>query len=132
MPTTPQHTFTNLKLEPGIAPEIAKTMAIALTSGTYARGQVLGQVTATERFAPYDDGTADGRDVAKVILQYACTVDSDNNVSIADEWGSTRKTAPAYFHGAFKTEDLTGLDANAVADLGRLISGTTSTGLLLI
>lgn len=31
-----------------------------------------------------------------------------------------------YFAGTFYTADLTGLDANGVADLGKLLTGTTS------
>lgn len=137
MPTTASRTYSSLKLEPAIAPELAVPDSLPLISGTYSRGQVLGQVTASKRFAPYNDGANDGREVARAVLAYACTVDSNNKVTIGDgtagdEQGATQTTCPAYLGGYFRCEDLVGLDANAITDLGRLIKGTSTTGLLRI
>jgi hypothetical protein len=41
-------------------------------------------------------------------------------------------SVPVYVLGFFFTQDLTGLDANAVSVLGRLVAGTTSTGVLYL
>lgn len=137
MPTTASTNFTIDVLQPAAAPELAVPFAFPLTSGSYASGQVLGLVTATNRYAPYNDGAGDGRQVARGVLSVACTVDSSGNVSLAnsaigDEYGGTISTAPGYVGGYFRCEDTVGLDANAVADLGKLISGTTTSGLLRI
>lgn len=79
-------------------------------------------------FKAYNDGNSDGSEVAKAILQYECVVDTYGNITVGGgDYGETQKAAPAYFSGTFKTADLTGLDAAAVADLGKLISGATTT-----
>lgn len=137
MPTTATNTYTSLKLEPGIAPEHAVPDSLPLTSGTYSRGQILGMVTESKRYAPYDDGANDGREVAIAVLAYAATVDSTNKVTIGtgttgDEYGAKQDTCPAYLGGYFRCEDLVGLDANAVADLGRIVKGSIVSGLLRI
>lgn len=130
MPNAATHSYTNLKLEPAIAPETAIMHGLPMTSGTYARGQVLGLVTATKRYAPYDDSASDGRNVAKAVAAYAATVDSSNNVSVNGEQGITQRTLGAYLDGYFRVEDLVGLDANGIADLGRLVTGNTTSGIL--
>lgn len=87
----------------------------------------------------YDDaasGSFAGLATARMILKYNCRTNSAGRV-----FGGTTKnssdnnesalTAVAYSSGTFATGNgsalvLIGLDANAVTDLGRLISGTTS------
>lgn len=132
MPTSPAATYSNLKLEPAIAPQEALTDDVPLAEGTYVKGQVLGQITASGKFGDYDNGNSDGTEVAKVIMQYSCTADSSGNIAIANEASATRKTAPVYIRGYFYCEELTGLDTAAVADLGRLVRGVVATGILSI
>lgn len=132
MPNAATNTYTSLKLEPAIHPDDAVIHGLPLTSGSYSRGQVLGKVTATGKYAPYDDALSDGRQVARAIAAYAMTVDASGNITLGGEQGTTRLVAPCYLDGYFRTEDLVGLDANAVTDLGRLVLGTTTTGLLKI
>lgn len=66
---------------------------------------------------------------------YSISVDASGNVTYGDgaagdEFGAEYLSAPVYVAGAFRVEDLTGLDSNAVADLGRLVTGDTVSGLL--
>lgn len=79
-------------------------------------------------FVSYDDARTDGGGVAKGILPYAVTVDAFGRHTVGGgEWGTNLgKTAPMYFAGTFYTNELTGLDAAGVADLGKLLTGTTS------
>jgi len=43
------------------------------------------------------------------------------------EWaGGNQRCTDAYFKGYFKTKELTGIDANGCADLGRIVRGTTA------
>jgi hypothetical protein len=79
----------------------------------------------------------DGRHVARAIAQYSFRTDYMGRVVYAGanqspQHGAYETTAPAYFAGAFKTSELTGLDANAVNDLGKLIKGSVSDGVLVI
>lgn len=75
-----------------------------------------------------------GVNVAKVILADDVTTDANGNVVIglqaANEFGTTWPTAPVYRKGAFLTTQLVGLDAAAVAELGRLSQGTVANGVL--
>lgn len=76
--------------------------------------------------------TAAGGGKAKAILQDACTV-SSGLITGADDSGVARKSAPAYVGGGahFKTEEISGLTAKAITDLGAaLISGTVADGVL--
>lgn len=83
----------------------------------------------------YDDaasGSFAGLATARRLLKYACRTGTDGRIYPGPEIGSGDSntwqwSTPAYHAGTFKTSDLTGLDANGVADLGKLISGSTST-----
>lgn len=81
----------------------------------------------------YVDGNTDGTGTARRLLEYDCTVAFNGTIT----WGTSdaspfgggpSRCAPAYYHGVFKTDDLTGLDAAGVTDLGRLISGSLTVG----
>lgn len=98
---------------------------------TYPKGQVLGQITATGVFTAYLDTAVDGSQTAKKILQYDATTDATGYVTIGDQ-GEKQPTAPAWFCGTFRTSELTGLDAAGITDLGRLISGSVTDGILRI
>ncbi|WP_375592187.1 head decoration protein [Chitiniphilus eburneus] len=80
---------------------------IVLAAGVFLpAGQVLGLVTATKRYAPYDNGASDGSEVAAAIL-HAPLPESANPRRAA------AITRLAEVSGAL----LTGLDAPARADL---------------
>lgn len=139
MPTSAQTRYSAAnRLEPmyllgGKAPDEQSVSLAAST--TYAKGTVLGELTATPgTYKPYASVNTDGSQVPKCILKYACVTDGSGNITLTGtaEFGQTSKSAPAYFDGAFKTAELTGLDANAVTVLGgHLVSGTVSSGVLV-
>lgn len=136
MPTTATSTWGAAnRLDPIFSPWKATEMHVALTvSTTYAKGTVLGEVTATPgTYRTYASGNVDGSQVAKAILKYACVTDASGNITLAGEFGQTQRSAPVYIGGGahFKTADLVGLDAGAVTNLGAsLVEGTVSTGIL--
>lgn len=123
------HTFTGLKLEPAINPQDARTINIKLgVSLTLAAGTVLGRKTADNLWYAYNDAGSDGEQVARAILQYAIATDSNGNhfygSAAASEHGQGELNCPAYIKGDFYDADLTGLDANGLADLqGRIVFG---------
>ena len=115
----------------GYLEQLALTFAVnGLTGGssptaTFAR--TTRGVGAGGSYVAYDDGRSDGGGVARGILAYAVTVDTFGRHTVGGgEWGSSQLSAPAYFAGTFFTSETTGLDANGVADLGKLLTGTTS------
>lgn len=76
----------------------------------------------------YNDANSDGSEVAKGVLQYDTVVDNwGQHLSGGGEWGSHDLSASIYISGYFRTADLTGLDANGIADLGRIVEGSAST-----
>lgn len=83
----------------------------------------------------YDDAASNGLQVARAINAYEVAVDSGGNVTfgpVAVEGynGEVFPAATAYVSGYFDTKELYGLDAAAVADLGRLIRGSVADGVL--
>lgn len=82
-------------------------------------------------FGPYATAAADGTGTARAVLKYPCRV--VNGAIFVGNHGEARPDAPAFFSGTFRTEDLVGLDNDALADLGaRLLTGTTSSGVVRI
>lgn len=82
-------------------------------------------------FVAYDDAVAT-RNVAKGLLEYDCATDTEGRITLgttksAADHNATERSAPVWIEGYFRTADTVGLDANGVADLGKLITGTTST-----
>lgn len=74
----------------------------------------------------YDDAQSDGTNIARAIVELDTEVSSfGNHTSGGGEWaaGSYQKSAPAWIAGYFKTNELTGLDANGVGDLGKIVYG---------
>lgn len=132
MPSSPVNTFTGDYLQPAFKPELAFELPVKLVDGTYARGQVLGEVTATPgTFKAYASGNSDGSEVPRCLLRRACVVSSGliyYGAQASSEYGLTDTSAPAYFSGTFFSQDLNGLDANAVTKLGRQAQGDATTG----
>lgn len=138
MPTTAQHTFSaSSRLDPLFRADEEKIMHVQLTaSATYARGQVVGEVTATPGvFKIYATANVDGSGVARGILKYGCSTDASGNITIMGEHGVTHKSAPMILPGSghYKTSELTGMDADAVTDLKAvLVQGDLTSGVLKI
>lgn len=136
MPTSPQHTFSAAnRLDPIFNPAGEHVIHVALAaSATYARGTVLGEVTATPgTYKPYANANSDGSQTAKAVLKYGCSTDASGNITILGEHGITHKSAPAYMPGSgyFKTAELVGMDAAAVTDLGAsLVAGDLTSGII--
>lgn len=104
-------------------------------STTYPKGRVLGEITATPgTYGLYVDANTDGTGVAKCVLPRQVTTDAngliyDGAQASSEEIGYAQLTAPAFFEGCFKSEDLVGLDANGLTDLGgKVLFGTITAG----
>lgn len=123
MPTTAVWTFSRNKLMPLYGEKDAKRMSVALiASTTFAQGTILGEVTASPgTYGPYASGHVDGTQVAKCVLEYACSTDASGNITVDGEWAVTRKVVSAFLPNqglAYSLGDLTGLDATALTALG--------------
>lgn len=116
----------------------AQKIQVHLAANTsYRRGTILGQKTNGGAFAPYVAGNADGTGIARLILETDCATDSDGYITLASlTFGSgpladrRYDRASAFFCGTFRTTDLVGLDELAVSQLGRLIQGVVTNGML--
>lgn len=135
MPTSAAIDFSNDKLEPAYAPELAKTNAYKVKSGTYVKGTVCGMVNNTGAMGAYANGNSDGTETAAVICVYDMYSDG-TNVSLTDDGallpGELASEAPFYIAGFFKCGELTGLDANAVADMKARLNGNLVSGVLAL
>lgn len=136
MPTTALSDWNAAKLEPAFAPECAITQAFKVASGNYAKGTVLGFVSATGAVKAYANGNNDGSETAAVIAMYDMYSDG-TNVSITSAGallaGETETSAPCYISGFFNCSELTGLDANGITDMkARLIGANTVSGVLAL
>ncbi len=107
-----------------------------LTGGSQANSisVVTGGATGTPgTFKAHDNDGTGGEERAKCILKYRCVTDSSGNITIGGgEHAETSLTAPAYFAGYFHTSELTGLTETAVEQLGRLVCGTVTAGVLAV
>lgn len=118
------------------------TTTDSLTGGTSPATAVAHTTSGTAgtpgTFAPYDGDNTDGSQNPTHILQYACVTDASGNVTFGagpagtSEFGQTSKGAPAYRSGLFSCADLVGLDANAVAKMGRLVKGNLQSGEFMV
>lgn len=122
MPTT-LSTFAGAKLEPKSFPEDARVDAIRLgVSLTLAKGTVLGKRTSNNLHYAYNDALTDGTNVATCILQYDVVTDANGKHylgtnAVASEFNLPQMDTTAYVAGVFDTDDLTGYNAAAAADL---------------
>lgn len=97
------------------------------TASTFAQTTV-GRTALT--YGKYVGGSA--TDPAKCLLEYGCTTDAAGYATPGDQaWAGEAElgfSVPAFFGGAFFVEDLVGLDAGAVVDMGgKLESGAVGT-----
>lgn len=72
---------------------------------------------------------ADGRHEARAIMKYPALTDENGLIWVGvdmetgrSEWGKAVEQIEVWWSGVFLTNELTGLDARAIAQLGRLIS----------
>jgi hypothetical protein len=97
---------------------------LAIAKTTVGRTKVTGKAYAT--------GNSDGSEVARWILPYAVTTDTAGMISMSNLSGEV--AAPAeesidvWVSGYFRTADLTGLDADAIPELGRMVEGDITNG----
>jgi len=113
MPTTTTYTPTEIIFQ-GPKPQ---AIPVTIVSGlNLAKGTVLGRVTATGKYAAYNDANSNGTEVASGILAEAINTSSSG-------FNSDMESA-MYIEGVFTEANLVGLDANAKTDLnGRTIPG---------
>lgn len=107
--------------------------ASGLTGGTTPAASFAHttQGRTANTYAAYVGGGA--TDPAKCLLEHDCVTDAAGNITYGSSAfngeGIVRSDTPAFFGGAFKCSDLTGLDAGAVVDLGVVLkAGTVSDG----
>jgi hypothetical protein len=121
-------------------PGAIKKLVQLVASTVYQHGMILGQVTSRPRvYGPYDPAATDGRQQARLILEADCVTDAQGIITVAATtpgtgYASNEPTDRVYAFesGAFATADLVGLDAQAVSQLGRLIQGTVTQGILML
>lgn len=81
---------------------------------TLRKGLVLGRITATGKYAQYDDSASDGTEVAACILA--------DEVNLLDEDGNAQDAhATGVIHGVVDESKLIGIDDNGKADLKHII-----------
>ena len=104
------------------------------TSPTVALATTTAGRAAGSYFGAYDNALSNGLETARCLLKYETVVNTKGQHTTASEFfgeTSDNYVAEAYFRGTFYTGDgsallLPGLDANAVTDLGRMVSGLSS------
>jgi len=83
-------------------------------STTLRKGLVMGKITASGKFAQYDDNAADGTETAVGILL--------EDVNLLDEGGTARDArGTLVVHGIVDNSKLIGIDANGRADMPNII-----------
>ena len=144
MPINPISSWGMGRLDPFMEANEASEIAVALkTSTTFAKGTILGELTANPGlFAPYASGNTDGSENPKLVLRYDCITDAQGFITFGsapvvagggEHPGAVTRSTDAFYSGIFKTTDLVGLDAGAMTKLGAvLISGTLANGIVKI
>lgn len=109
------------------------TASVALTGGSspaIAITETTAGKPARGYWKEYDDSASDGSEVARAILKETVVTDPDGSVRSLNGTliGGGTLHATAYTCGTFLGSDLTGLDANGLADMrGRVIAGIPGT-----
>lgn len=103
------------------------TPAVAVAEATKGSG---GPGT----FGPYTNGASNGLETAKLVLAQDTTVDNFGRHYYGNtansEHGTELGSVHAYYCGVFACEELTGLTSTSAGQLGRLIQGDVTKGLL--
>jgi len=87
------------------------SITLAADKGDLKKGTLLGIITASGKYAPYNNANSDGTETA------VCILGDDVNTTGSDA------TVAAYFTGIFVKDNLTGYDANALTDLNGRVAG---------
>lgn len=123
-------TFTG---ESGGMPHALMTAIGAFTGGATPAVAITRQTVgkpAGGYAAQYLAGNSDGTQVAKRVLKYPSATNfmgqvvQGDSMLMAAAGVMPNRGAPAYFQGVFRCSDLPGLDAGAVTNLGKLITGS--------
>ena len=81
---------------------------------TLRKGLVLGEITASGKYAQYDDNASDGTETAACILA--------DEVNVLDDEGTAQDShSVGVIHGVVDESKLVGIDANGKADLKYVI-----------
>ena len=99
-----QHQDENITLFSGSFPPTKIPVVIAAGSGVIVKHTVLGKISASGKYAPYDNGASDGTETARVILGH----DVDATTEDIKSW--------AWRTGQFNQAALVGLDDAAKED----------------
>lgn len=112
---------------------LANRPVALMTYGGTAGGSVAHTTTGATAgtYQAYASGTA------KCILSYSCATDASGYITFGTAatggyWGETHRSVPAYFTGIFDTSKLTGLNTTSAGHLGKLLSGSVSSGVLAV
>lgn len=94
-----------------------------------AAGTLLGKITATGKYAAYNNALATGVETAvPLFTQYRVITDASGNVTSLGI--VPLPSAPCFTQGYFRCEDVVGEDAAGFVDIGAVIvTGTLTTGL---
>jgi hypothetical protein len=122
--------ITYLKDCGALSQPLLQVVNSTLVGGTAVVTRTTAGKPANGYFAAYNDALSDGTQVNKAVLQYDCSVDQFGLITFGQtpsgmDMGGAERQAPAWFTGIFKGSDLIGIDANGVADVGRIIMGST-------
>jgi hypothetical protein len=108
-----------------------------ITSKTAAGVATITQTLLTASLSAVKSPTTNTTSIAACLAKYDMATDSMGQITMGgasggSELGTTYTSLACYFSGWFRTQDLTGLDANAVTQLGKLKVGTTTSGVLAV
>lgn len=127
----PAHSLPIRRVEPILYPEHATELPVRLAEGEYNAGTLLQETSETGVYAYYNNDVTASQ--ARLINQYACTVDSAGNITFAGAPGIAYQDAPAWMSGTFRTEELRGIDQAALDDLNAtIVQGTLASGIVRI
>lgn len=105
-------------------------LGLALNNNGAAANLALPAAGAKQPLAVGTARAVDGSGVAKGLLRHAC-VAASGVITIANDHDVTQRGVDMFVAGVFKTSELTGLTAAALADLqGKLESGTLADGVM--
>ena len=112
----------------------------AISSGNIPQTDLTGAAIGTGQEPPSTNTAytaASGLQTARGLLAYDVATDSAGMITLGTSstggpFGQKTRNVSMYTKGAFWTGDLVGIDAKAISDLGKLVSGTTSAGELHI
>lgn len=138
MPTANTYNYTNVKVEPLHAPEMARTLVAKFPeSKTLTRGTLLGELNARPGYYDsYDHTAIDGLQVVKGILMYNVVTDANGLITnLGGPIFASFSAEAIYYSGYFACEDVANigeLDDAIAAGYCRLIQGTSTTGIFAL